>query len=132
MICRIASVFSPSSPERQSRSFNRARPFFRSIGPTGFGDTNVATERNQSDRRNRCRQSKDKPHFCWMARTLFRNECSQQPSTRSDKNLAYKEWKVRQRTVRSFLSSRCNCGGIFIDPRRVESFSDGEYRQIQR
>jgi len=40
------------------------------ILPPGFGDANVATEHNQSNRRNRCRQGKDKPHRPGMPRTV--------------------------------------------------------------
>jgi hypothetical protein len=38
---------------------------------SGFGDANVATQHKQSNRGNRCRQSKDKPHRPGMSRTVF-------------------------------------------------------------
>src|SRR5215472_17648925 len=105
-------------------------PFFRSIWPPSFGDANVTTQPNQSDRRDRRRQSKDKPHCSGVPRTVFGTKRSQQPSACSDQDLANEEWKVRQRAVRSFLPFRCNCCGILIDSRRVERFSNREYSQI--
>src|SRR6267378_5455633 len=60
------------------------RPFFRSIGPTGFGDPNVAAQRHQADWGDRCRQRKDKPHYFGASRTVLRNECSQQKSPSSN------------------------------------------------
>ena len=65
-----------------------------------------------------------------MARTVLRNECSQQPSTSSDKNLAYEERKIRKRAVRCFLSFRCNCCGVLIDSRRIERFAYRKHNQI--
>jgi hypothetical protein len=44
---------------------------------SGFGDANVPTQRNQSDRRDRCRQSKDKPHPRGISRTAFWTKRSQ-------------------------------------------------------
>src|SRR5437879_1293010 len=49
----------------------RVRISLVDILPAGFGDANVATEHNQSNRRNRCRQSKDEPHRPGMSRTVF-------------------------------------------------------------
>ena len=40
------------------------------ILPPGFGDADVATEHKQSNRRDRCRQRKDKPHGPGMSRTV--------------------------------------------------------------
>jgi hypothetical protein len=40
------------------------------ILPPGFRDANVATEHDQSNRRDRCRQGKDKPHRPGMPRTV--------------------------------------------------------------
>ena len=37
----------------------------------GFGDANVATQHKQSNRRNRGRQSEDKPHYPGTPRTVF-------------------------------------------------------------
>src|SRR4029453_7092219 len=86
-----------------------------SILPPGFWNADVATKDDQSNRRDRCGQSKDEPHRPRAPRTVLGKKPSQKPSPRSDKDLANEEWKVRERAVRCFLPFRCNCGGILID-----------------
>src|SRR5207237_9404833 len=41
---------------------------------SSFGHADVAAERNQPNRRDRCRQSKDQPHRCGMPRPMFRTK----------------------------------------------------------
>src|SRR4029453_3667285 len=91
-----------------------------SILPPGFWNANVATKCDQSNRRDRCGQSKDEPHRPRMSRTVLWTKRSQQPTTGPNKNLPHEEGKVRERAVRCFLPFRCNCGGVLIDSRRVE------------
>src|SRR5580704_2472139 len=72
-----------------------SRPFFRSIGPTGFGNPNVATQRNQTNRRDRRSQSKDKPHYFGASRTVLRTKCSQQKSPSSNEQFPDEKRNIR-------------------------------------
>src|SRR2546425_3310797 len=103
-----------------------------SILPPGFGDANVSTQGNQSDWRDRRRQSKNQPHRSGMSRAVFRTKRSQQPATGADQEFTYEEWQIRERAVRRLLPLRCNRGGILVHTRRIERFSDREHDQIKR
>ena len=55
----------------QDARIARLRISLADILSPGFGDANVATQPKQSNRRDRCRQSKDKPHSPGMSRPVF-------------------------------------------------------------
>src|SRR5207244_5625502 len=103
-----------------------------SILPPGFGDANVSTQGNQSNRRDRRRQSKNQPHRSGMSRAVLRTKRSQQPATGADQEFTHEEWKIRERAVRRLLSFRCNRGGILVHTRRIERFADREHDQVKR
>src|SRR6266566_8318884 len=58
------------SVKRSRYEWARVRIWLFDILPPGFGDADVATEHKQSNRRDRCRQRKDKPHGPGMSRTV--------------------------------------------------------------
>jgi hypothetical protein len=59
-----------------------------------------------------------------MPRPLFWAKRRKQPSAGSNKEFANEEGKVRQRTVRRFLSWRGDRSGILVHPWRIEGFAD--------
>src|SRR5438046_1116383 len=114
----------PSLPSQKSSSLG-------DILPPGFRNTNVASERDQSNRTDGRRQSEDQPHEIGTPRPLSRAKRRQQPARRADEKFADKEWEISERAVGGFLPSRCDRSGILVDARRVKGFADGEYRQIK-
>src|SRR5262249_2748581 len=96
----------------------------RPILSPGFGNANVAAKENQPARSHQSCQRKNQPHSPHVPRPLLGEKGGKQPPAGADKEFADEEGKVRQRTVRSFLSSWSNRSSILVYPGRIEGFAD--------
>ena len=102
------------------------------VRPSCFRDLDVTAENQQTNRSHRGGQRKNQPHHRGATFTVFRTERSQHPAAGPDQKFADQKRKVSKRAVRSFLTGWGDGRGIFVNPRRIKRFADGEHSQVQR